>query len=85
MLEAYKKSAKATHERIEAIEKDVKTSLAQVESLQKAVGEVKMMLKKAKGPREEISSSKRALVFLTTVAAGIGLFALNAMGARSGE
>lgn len=85
VLEAHKKSAKATHERIEAIEKDVKASLAQVEGLQKAVGEIKMMIKKAKGPKEELSSSKRALVFLTTVAAGIGLFAINAMGGRSGE
>ena len=75
----------ATRGLIESIQGDVKTLLAHVETDQKAINEVKMMLKDAKGVHEELSSSKRALVFLTTVAAGIGWFAINAIGGRSGE
>ena len=85
MLEAQKMQAKATHELVESIEENVKMFLASVEANQKAINEVKMMLEDAKGVHEELSSSKRALVFLTTVAAGIGLFAINAIGGRSGE
>ena len=80
MLEAQNMQAKATHELIEAIQGDVKTALAQIEANQKAINEVKMILEDAKGVHEELSTSKRALVFLTTVAAGVGLFAINAMG-----
>ena len=85
MLEEREMNAKATHELIEAIQENVKMFLTAVESNQKAISEVKMILENAKGVHEELSSSKRALVFLTTVAAGIGLFAINAMGGRSGE
>ena len=85
MLEAQKMQAKATHELVESIEENVKMFLASVEANQKAINEVKMMLEDAQGVHEELSSSKRALVFLTTVAAGIGLFAINAIGGRSGE
>ena len=83
--EAQNMQAKATHELIETIQENVKMFLAQIEANQKAINEVKMILEDAKGVHEELSSSKRALVFLTTVAAGIGLFAINAMGGRSGE
>lgn len=85
MLEEQNMQAKATHELIESIQGDVKMFLASVEANQKAINEVKMILEDAKGVHEELSSSKRALVFLTTVAAGIGLFAINAIGGRSGE
>ena len=85
MLEEREMNAKATHELIEAIQENVKMFLTAVENNQKAISEVKMILENAKGVHEELSSSKRALVFLTTVAAGIGLFAINAMGGRSGE
>ena len=85
MLEAQKMQAKATHELVESIEENVKMLLTNVEANQKAINEVKMILEDAKGVHEELSSSKRALVFLTTVAAGIGLFAINAIGGRSGE
>ena len=85
MLEKREMNAKATHELIEAIQENVKMFLTAVENNQKAISEVKMILENAKGVHEELSSSKRALVFLTTVAAGIGLFAINAMGGRSGE
>ena len=83
--EAQNMQAKATHELIETIQENVKMFLAQIEANQKAINEVKMILEDAKGVHEELSSSKRALVFLTTVAAGIGLFVINAMGGRSGE
>ena len=75
----------ATHKVVESIQESVKMLLAQVEANQKAINEVKMILEDAKGVHEELSTSKRALVFLTTVAAGIGLFAINAIGGRSGD
>ena len=82
MLEAQKMQAKATHELVESIEGNVKMLLGSVEANQKAINEIKMILEDAKGVHEELSSSKRALVFLTTVAAGVGLFAINAIGGR---
>ena len=86
MLEDRKMKAEATHALIEAIQADAKMLLTQVETNQKAINEVKMMLEDAnKGIHEELSTSKRALVFLTTVAAGIGWFALSTIGGRSGE
>ena len=85
MLEAQKMQAEATHKLIESIEANVKTFLTSIEANQKAINEIKMILEDAKGVHEELSSSKRALVFLTTVAAGVGLFAINAIGGRSGE
>ena len=85
MIKEHKMAEEATQAIIEAIQGDVKTLLTQVETNQKAINEVKMILKDAKGVHEEVSTSKRALVFLTTVAAGIGWFAINAIGGRSGE
>lgn len=85
MLEERKMEAAATHALIESIQGDVKMFLASVEANQKAISEVKMMLEDAKGVHEELSTSKRALVFLTTVAAGIGWFAISSIGGRSGE
>lgn len=85
MIKEHKMAEEATQAIIESIQADVKTLLTQVETNQKAINEVKMILKDAKGVHEEASTSKRALVFLTTVAAGIGWFALNAIGGRSGE
>ena len=85
MIKEHKMAEEATQAIIESIQGDVKTLLTQVETNQKAINEVKMILKDAKGVHEEASTSKRALVFLTTVAAGIGWFALNAIGGRSGE
>lgn len=85
MLEEQQMKAKATHALIESIQADVKAFLAQVEANQKAINEVKMILENAKGVHEEISTSKRAVVFLTTVAAGIGWFAMSVIGGRSGE
>ncbi|MDE0555099.1 MAG: LysM peptidoglycan-binding domain-containing protein [Candidatus Poribacteria bacterium] len=85
MLEEREMNAKATHELIEATQAEVKGILAHIEANQKAISEVKMILENAKGVHEELSSSKRALVFLTTVAAGIGLFVIGSIGERSGE
>lgn len=85
MHEERKMEAEDTHARVEAIQADVKMLLTAVETNQKAINEVKMILEDAKGVHEELSTSKRALVFLTTVAAGIGLFAISAIGGRSGE
>ena len=85
MIKEHKMAEEATQAIIKSIQGDVKTLLTQVETNQKAINEVKMILKDAKGVHEEPSTSKRALVFLTTVAAGIGWFAINAIGGRSGE
>jgi DNA repair exonuclease SbcCD ATPase subunit len=85
MLKDHQMKADATNALVESIQADAKTLLTQVETNQKAIKEVKMILKDAKGVHEEVSSSKRALVFLTTVAAGIGWFAISAIGGRSGE
>ena len=85
MLKERKMEAAATHALVESIQGDVKMFLASVEANQKAISEVKMMLEDAKGVHEELSTSKRALVFLTTVAAGIGWFAISSIGGRSGE
>ena len=85
MIKEHKMAAAATHERIGSIEGDVKTLLTSVEANQKAINEIKMILEDAKGVHEELSSGKRALVFLTTLAAGVGLFAINAIGGRSSE
>lgn len=85
MLTTIQKDLKATQEHIAAVQGDVKTLLAQVEANQKAISELKVMLEDAMGVHEEVSSTKRALVVVTTVAAGIGWFVLNAIGGRSGE
>lgn len=85
MREEYKMSVKTTHGLIEAIQGDVATLLQQVEMNQKGISELKMMIEDAKGVHEEISSAKRTLVVLTTIAAGIGWFAINAIGGRSSE
>ena len=85
MLKDRKMKAAETHTLIESIQSDAKTLLAQVETNQKAINEVKMILEDAKGVHEEPSTSKRALVFLTTAAAGIGWFIMSTVGGRSGE
>lgn len=82
MHEARKMDAKATHDLVESTQESVKMLLSHIEANQKAINEVKMILKEAKGIHEELSSSKRALVFLTTVAAGVGLFIISSMGGR---
>ena len=85
LLKERKMKAAETHALIESTQADVKTLLAQVETNQKAINEVKMILEDAKGVHEEPSTSKRALVFLTTAAAGIGWFVMSTIGGRSGE
>ncbi len=81
-IKAHKMAEEATSKLVESTAENVKMSLASIEANQKAINEIKMILEDAKGVHEEISSSKRALVFLTTVAAGVGLFAINAIGGR---
>ena len=85
MLEEHQMKAAETQTLVASIQADVKMFLTQVEANQKAINEVKMILENAKGVHEELSTSKRALVFLTTAAAGIGWFAISIIGGRSGE
>lgn len=85
MLEERITHANATHKLIEELQGNVAMSLEQIEMSQKAIAEMKMMLKGTKGVHEEMSSGKRTLVFLTTAAAGIGWLAINLIGGRSSE
>ncbi len=85
MLKERKESAAATHAVIESIQSDIKNALNAIEVNRQGINELKMMMEEAKGVHEELSSSKKTLVFLTTVAAGIGWFAIKAIGGRSGE
>ena len=82
MVKEHKMAEEATSALVESIQADVKTFLGQVEANQKAINEVKMILENAKGVHEEPSTSKRALVFLTTAAAGIGWFIMSSIGGR---
>ena len=84
-VESVKNELKVTAGNIATLQADVTKLLTQIETNQKAINEVKMILENAKGVHETPSTGKRALVFLTTVAAGIGWFAINAIGGRSGE
>ena len=54
MLKDRKMKAEATHAVIESIQANAKTLLAQVETDQKAINEVKMMLEDAKGVHEDL-------------------------------
>lgn len=85
MLGTLQKDLKATQEHVKGVQGDVKTALTQIETNQKGISELKMMIEDAKGVHEEVSTTKRAIVIITTVAAGIGWFAINAIGGRSGE
>ena len=82
MLSNLQKELKATQDQVKAVQADVKSALAHIETNQKGIAELKMMIVDAQGVHEEVSSNKRAIVFLTTVAAGIGLFVLNTIGGR---
>lgn len=85
MLKEHEEKAVKTHKTIESIQVEAKTLLTQIETNQKAINEVKMILEDAKGVHEEPSTSKRALAFLTTAAAGLGWFVMSTIGGRSGE
>ena len=85
MLGALQKDLKATQDSIASIQEGVKSALMKIETNQKAINELHMMIKNAKGIHEEVSSGKRTLVFVTTAVAGIGWFVLRSIGGRSGE
>ena len=82
MLSALQKELKATQDHIKTVQADVKTALAHIETNQNGIAELKRMIVDAQGVHEEVTSNKRAIVFITTVAAGIGLFVLNTIGGR---
>lgn len=85
MLGALQKDLKSTQDSITNIQESAKTTLMKIETNQKAISELHMMVKNAKGVHEEMSSGKRTLVFLTTAVAGIGWFVITSIGGRSGE
>ena len=91
-INALEKSITEQNSVIEAIQKqlttinqNIETALKRIEMNQQALKEIRKAIEDAKGVHEEISSSKRALVLITTVAAGVGWFVINAIGGRSGD
>ncbi len=82
MLSNLQKELKATQDQIKAVQADVKTALANIETNKNGIAQLKMLIVDAQGVHEEVSTNKRALVFITTIAAGIGLFVLNTIGGR---
>ncbi len=77
-LEESQKKLMAVHQSTEAL-------LKQIEANQQGIAEIKRLIEDAKGFHEKPSPGKRALVFVTTVAAGIGWFAIKAIGGRSSD
>ncbi len=75
----------ATQKQLTTINQNIETALKRIEMNQQALKEIRKAIEDAKGVHEEISSSKRALVLITTVAAGVGWFVINAIGGRSGD
>lgn len=78
VMEEAQKKLMAIHQSTEAL-------LKQIEANQQGIAEIKMLIEDAKGLHEKPSPGKRALVFVTTVAAGIGWFAIKAIGGRSSD
>ena len=75
VIEEAQKKLMAIHQSTEAL-------LKQIEMNQQGIAEIKRLIEDAKGFHEKPSPGKRALVFVTTVAAGIGWFAIKAIGGR---
>lgn len=75
----------AIGKQLTSVNQNVESMLKQIEMNQQALKEIKMAIDEAEGVHENLSSSKRAIVFITTVAAGIGWFVINTIGGRSGE
>ena len=75
----------AIGKQLTSVNQNAESMLKQIEMNQQALKEIKMAIDKAEGVHENLSSSKRAIVFIATVAAGIGWFVVNTIGGRSGE
>ena len=78
-------AVEAIGKQLTSVNQNVESMLKQIEMNQQALKEIKMAIDEAEGVHENLSSSKRAIVFVATVAAGIGWFVINTIGGRSGE
>ncbi len=84
-ITAHNTAMEAIGKQLTSVNQNVESMLKQIEMNQQALKEIKMAIDAAEGVHENLSSSKRAIVFITTVAAGIGWFVINAIGGRSGS
>lgn len=78
-------AVEAIGKQLTSVNQNAESMLKQIEMNQQALKEIKMIIDEAEGVHENLSSSKRAIVFVATVAAGIGWFVINTIGGRSGE
>ncbi len=85
MISEQNTAMEATGKQLMTVNQNIESLLKKVEMNQQTLQEIKKVINDAKGLHENPSVSKRALVFITTVAAGIGWFAINAIGGRSSE
>ena len=81
-LSAIEAQLKANGELLVSIQAEMAKLLKEIEINQQGINELKSLIIAAEGIHEKPSKAKRALVFLTTAAAGIGWFAMNAIGGR---
>ena len=81
-LSTIEEQLKTNAELLVSIQADIAKLLKEIEINQQGINELKSLIIAAEGIHEKPSTTKRALVFLTTAAAGIGWFAINAIGGR---
>ena len=84
-LASLEEKLKANQDLIVSIQADMAKLLKEIEMNRQGINQLNGLIMAAQGVHEKPSTTKRALVFLTTVAAGVGWFAINAIGGRSGE
>ncbi len=84
-LASLEEKLKANQNLIVSIQADMAKLLKEIEMNRQGINQLNGLIMAAQGVHEKPSTAKRALVFLTTVAAGVGWFAINAIGGRSGE
>ena len=84
-LASLEEKLKANQNLIVSIQADMAKLLKEIEMNRQGINQLNVLIMAAQGVHEKPSTTKRALVFLTTAAAGIGWFAINTIGGRSGE
>ena len=82
MLTEQNAATEEAQKKLMAIHQSTEALLKQIEANQQGIAEIKRLIEDAKGFHEKPSPGKRALVFVSTVAAGIGWFAIKAIGGR---
>ncbi len=81
----HKTAAEAIGKQLTSVNQNIESMVKQIEMNHQTLKEIKMAIDDAEGLHENLSSSKRAIVFISTVAVGIGWFVINTIGGRSGE